>query len=79
MSEQYDQFERKLAIEIAETLNDRDSFALHLMYVRKYKEPFLRKILAKVMAMPESQIRKSRAALYTFLINQNGRHGDSRD
>lgn len=68
----------KLAREITETLNDMDSMALHLMYVRKYKEEFLRRILAKVMAIPESQIRKTRAALYVFLINQSNRHGDSR-
>jgi hypothetical protein len=70
--------EIKLAREIAETLSDMDSLALHLMYVRKYKEEFLRRILAKVMAIPENQIRKTRAALYVFLINQSNRHGDSR-
>lgn len=78
MNENYDQYEIKLANEIADTLKDRDSITMHLQYVRKYKEDFLRKILNKVMALPESKIRKSRAALYTFLINQSDSHGDSR-
>lgn len=74
----YDPYEIKLAHEIADTLNDRDSIALHLQYVRKYQETFLRKILAKVMAIPESKIKRSRAALYTFLINQSSRDGNTR-
>ena len=77
MYKNYNPQEIKLATEIAETLHDRDSLALHLMYVRKYKEEFLRRILAKVMAIPEHQIRKTRAALYVFLINQSSRNGDA--
>jgi hypothetical protein len=77
MNQIYDPYEIKLANEIADTLKDRDSITLHLQYVRKYKEDFLRKTLAKVMAMDESKIRKNRAALYTFLINQSFRNGDA--
>jgi hypothetical protein len=79
MNQNYDPYEIKLANEIADTLKDRDSVTLHLQYVRKYKEAFLRKTLAKVMSIDESKIRRNRAALYTFLINQSGSHGDSRD
>jgi len=79
MLQNYDQYEIKLANEIADTLKDRDSIALHLQYVRKYKEEFLRRILNKVMALPDDKIRKNRAALYTFLINQSTKYGDSRD
>ena len=76
MTEQYTPEEMKLAHEIASTLNDHDSLALHLQHVRKYKEEFLRKTLAKVMAMPEFKIKRSRAALYTYLISQSDKqHG----
>lgn len=77
MYQNYDPYEIKLANEIADTLKDRDSIALHLQYVRKYKEEFLRKTLAKVMSLDESKIRKNRAALYTFLINQSSKYGDA--
>lgn len=77
MNPHYDPYEIKLAHEIAEALKDRDSITLHLQYVRKYKEDFLRKTLAKVMAIDESKIRKTRAALYTFLINQSSKYGDA--
>ena len=74
----YEPHEVKLANEIAETLKDRDSIALFLIYTRKYKEQFLRDILAKVMALDERKIRKSRGALFTFLVNQHGANSSSR-
>jgi DNA-directed RNA polymerase specialized sigma subunit len=76
MTEDYSNYEIKLAYEIADTLKDRDSLVMHLKYARKYKEEFLRKVLAKVMSIEESKIKRSRGALYTFLINQNSGHGD---
>lgn len=78
MLDQYTHEEMKLAREIAETLNDMDSMAMHLILVRKYKKEHLQETLNKVMSIPEIQIRKSRAALYIFLINQKARHGDPR-
>jgi len=79
MTDIYSNFEIRLANEIADTLNDRDSITMHLQYVRKFKEEFLRRVLNKVMALPDNKIRKNRAALYTFLINQSTKYGDSRD
>jgi len=76
-STNYDPYEIKLANEIAQTLNDRDSLPLHLQYVRKYKEEYLRTTLAKVMSIPEQKIRRSRAALFTFLISQGANNGDA--
>lgn len=69
----YEPHEIRLANEIAETLKDRDALPLFLTYTRKYQESHLRRILAKVMSMPEESIRKSRGALFTFLINQHGK------
>ncbi len=74
----FEPHEVKLANEIAETLKDRNSLALFLTYTQKYTEPFLREILARVMAMDETKIRKSRGALFTFLVNQHGSHSSSR-
>lgn len=74
----YDQHEIRLANEIADTLNDRDSLQYHLQNARKFKEEFLRRVLMKVLSIPEKQIRRSRAALYTFLISQSSGNGDSR-
>jgi hypothetical protein len=79
MNINYDPYEVKLAHEIAYTLHDTDSIQLHLQYVRKYKEEHLRKTLQKVMAIDEHKIKRSRAALYTFLISQGDKYGHSGD
>jgi hypothetical protein len=74
----YEPHEIKLANEIAETLRDRDSIALFLTFTRKYNEQFLRNQLAKVMSIDAAKIRKSRGALFTFLVNQHGITSSSR-
>jgi hypothetical protein len=76
MLDQYTQQEIKLAREIAEKLQDTESLPYHLKQVRKYKEEFLRKHLDHVLSVPKEQIKRSRAALYVYLINQSSRHGD---
>lgn len=70
--------EVRLANEIADTLKDRNSLALFLTYAHKYKEKFLRDVLAQVMSIDEAKIRRSRGALFVFLVNQHGVHGNSR-
>ncbi len=66
--------EYKLALEIANTLDDMDALAFHYSNAQKYSEVHQRKILAKVMSIPERNIRKSRGALYTTLIRQSSSH-----
>lgn len=69
----HDTYGIRLANEIADTLKDRDALPLYQQYVKKYKEEFLRKILQRVMSIEESKIKKSRGALFTFLVNQHER------
>jgi len=71
--------EEKLAREIAAALDDTDSLTVHIGFAEKYTEGFLRKTLQKVLSIPENQIRKTRGALYTFLVTQNGGKSSSRD
>ena len=73
----YNPNEIELAKEIAETLQDWDALPLYLQYARKYKESFLRKILQKVMSIEETKIRKSRGALFTFLVSQKQNHDNN--
>ncbi len=73
----YEPHETKLAHEIAGTLNDWEALPFHLDLTRKYSEALLRKTLAHVMSLDESQIKKSRAALFTYLVTRNGRKRDS--
>lgn len=61
----------RLALEIAEKLNDRESLKTYEIYARTYTEKYLRSTLERALQTPEDKIRKSRGALFTFLLKQN--------
>ena len=71
--------EEKLAEELADTLSDQDSLPFYRDMVLKYSETFLREKLKKVMSIPQDQIRKTRGALFTYLIHQHEHRYDSRN
>ncbi len=74
----YTSEEIRLANELASTLKDYDALPYYLLCARKYQESFLRKKLSHVMSLDERQIKKSRGALFTFLINQASNNGNPR-
>jgi hypothetical protein len=71
--------EEKLAEELADTLSDQESLPFYRDLVLKYSETFLRTKLKKVMSIPQDQIRKTRGALFTYLISQHEHRHDSRN
>jgi len=71
--------EEKFAREIADALNDLEAIPLYESFTRKYSEAYLRKLLQRVLSIPESQIRKTRGALFTYLVGQNNGKDTSRD
>lgn len=64
--------EEKLAREIADALGDMEALPLYTSFAEKYTDTFLRKILQRVLSIPQDQIRKTRGALFTYLIKQHG-------
>lgn len=72
--------EKSLAYELARALNDMDSLPVYIGFTEKYQEAFLRRILTKVMSIPDANIKRTRGALFTYLVKQNGSsEGNSRD
>lgn len=63
--------EQKLAVELADALNDMESLQAYVGFAEKYAESFLRKMLVKVLSVPEDKIRKTRGALFTYLVKQH--------
>lgn len=61
--------ENILAKEIANTLNADEHLKTYQNYAHIYPEGFLRKILAEVKRTPLHKIKKSRHALFTYLIH----------
>ena len=57
-----------LAHDLAELLNDQSHYTIYLSYAKQYSESFLRRVLAETRMTPERKIRKSRAALFNYLV-----------
>jgi hypothetical protein len=60
----------ELAQEIADTLNDLEALPLYESFTRRYSEKYLRAQLAKAMAIPSHKIKRTRGALFTFLVQK---------
>lgn len=65
--------QKKLAFEIAKTLDDLDWLTFHEDLVLQYSEDFLLSKLKYVMSLPNSRIKNSRAAYYIFLVTGNAK------
>lgn len=59
-----------LASDLAKGLNDSKSLPFYLSVVRQYPEPLLMKLLGEVREIPSEKIKKSRAALFNYLLKQ---------
>ncbi|GAF91316.1 unnamed protein product [marine sediment metagenome] len=59
-----------LASDLAKGLNDSKSLPFYLSVVRQYPEPLLMKLLGEVREIPSENIKKSRAALFNYLLQQ---------
>ena len=57
-----------LAHDLAEALNDPAHFTIYLSYAKQYSESFLRRVLAETKMTPDTKIRKSRSALFNYLV-----------
>jgi DNA-binding MarR family transcriptional regulator len=60
--------ERLLASDIAETLNDQRNIKRYFSYACIYPEIVLRELLSQVKQIPSHSIKKSRAALFAYLV-----------
>lgn len=65
----------QLAMEIAEGLKDSNALPLFMSYTEKYPEAFLREKLNHVLSLSDSQVKKSRAALFVHLVTGGKRAG----
>jgi len=74
----YSPTEIQLAHEIAERLNDPDAMSLYLSYTQQVPHEKLRELLNKVCSMSEKEIKRTRGALFTFLVKQYRQYGDVR-
>jgi hypothetical protein len=62
--------EELLAMDLAEGLNDRANLGFYIFVSRKYPEGFLRRIYSQVKEVPSNKIKKSKGALFNYLIQK---------
>ncbi|MBB5397193.1 hypothetical protein [Mucilaginibacter sp. AK015] len=72
----YTPVEIQLAHEIAEQLHDHGALSLYLTYAKQYPHEKLRELLEKVNSVPDREIKRTRGALFTFLVGQYHKYGD---
>jgi biotin operon repressor len=62
-----------LASDIAEALNDGENISRYMYLAKRYTEASLREVLSRVKQTPSEKIRKSRSALFMYLIRTYAR------
>ena len=60
----------ELAMDIAKALGDHKNLALYISYSRRYPIWLLRKVLGEVKEIPSEKIKKSRGALFNYLVQK---------
>jgi biotin operon repressor len=63
--------EELTAHDIAKAFNDQKNLPKYLWYAGRYPESLLRQIVAEVMQTPSQRIKKSRAALFSYLVRHH--------
>jgi hypothetical protein len=64
--------EELLALDLAAALDDIKGLPLYLSYARKYPEHLLRRVLGVVMEIPPEKVKRSRGALFNYLVQKYG-------
>ena len=59
-----------LALDLAKALNDLQALPLYLSYSKKYPDHLLRKVVGEVLEIPQHKIKKTRGALFNYLIQK---------
>ena len=57
-----------LAVDIAKSLNDKQNLQTYITLCREYPESLLRRALDEAKQVPDVKIRKSRVALFKYLV-----------
>ncbi|MBI1912114.1 MAG: hypothetical protein HYS21_08940 [Deltaproteobacteria bacterium] len=68
-----------LAMDLAEALNDHKNLPLYVSYCKRYPEQLLRRVLGEVKELPREKIKKSRGALFNYLVQKYANKKDNQN
>jgi len=60
----------EVAMDIAAALEDQENLALYISYCQRYPLSLLRTVLGEVKEIPPEKIKKSRGALFNYLVQK---------
>lgn len=63
--------EELLALDLAEGLNDLNGLPLYISLAKRYPESFLRGVLSEVRKIPADKIKKTRGALFNYIVQKH--------
>ena len=63
----------ELALEVARALHEEHRLPIYLELGKTYPVDTIRRSLEEVKRVPESKIRKSKAALFTYLLKKHAK------
>jgi len=69
--------EQELAQEIARGLGEEELLPIYLSFVRRYPEDVIRRAYQETIAFPIESIRKTRGAVFNYLLKKYAREAQS--
>lgn len=66
----------ELAHKIAKSLKEEKDIKLYLYIVKHYKESAIRRAFQETMLVPDEKIKKTRSALFFYLLKKYDREKD---
>ncbi len=64
--------QKQFAYSIALKLHDMPALSLYEDFVRRYPQEVLEELLIKTLSIPQEKIKRTRGALFTFLVQKHG-------
>lgn len=71
--------EELLALDLVESLEDPEGLPLYLSYAKKYPEWLLRQVLGEALEIPSDRIKKSRGAVFNYLVKKYTKEAECYD
>ena len=66
----------KLALEIAQSFNDEKHLPMYRFFIEKYGAELVKDAFKKVDSIPSEKIKKSKVALFIYLLRKYARKED---
>lgn len=71
--------QEELALESAKGVGEEESLPIFRSFAERYPEGLLRRVYEQALKIPEEKIRKSKGAIFNYLLKKYARQNKSQD